>query len=77
MADERVGGGGDGGGRAAEEEKPVGLGERAAEQLTEAPAGRRRWGGRLQREQTAGMFNHHTSVRDMSLTAAARLDPPR
>lgn len=52
-------------------------GERAVEWLTEAPAGRRRWGGRLQREQTEGMFNHHTSVRDMSLTAAPRLDPPR
>lgn len=35
------------------------------------------WGGRPQREQTAGMLNYHTSVHDMStpLRSAQRLNP--
>lgn len=38
-------------------------------------SGREAWGGRLRREQTAGMLNYHTSEHDMSssLTTARRL----
>lgn len=51
-------------------------GWQADSQADRRKAGRQEvWGGRLQREQTAGMLNYHTSVHDMStlLTTAQRL----
>lgn len=64
-------------GRAAEE-KPVGLASMQPSGSQKRPGRQEAWGGRPQREQTAGMLNYHTSVHDMStlLTTAQRLTDP-
>lgn len=62
----------------AEQQRESQSGWQACSRADHRKAGRQEaWGGRLQREQTAGMLNYHTSVHDMStpLTTARRLYP--
>ncbi len=62
----------------AEQQRKSQSGWQACSRADHRKAGRQEvWGGRLQRKQTAGMLNYHTSVHDMStpLTTARRLYP--
>lgn len=59
----------------AEQQRKSQSGWQTCSRVAQRRAGRQEvWGGRLQREQTAGMFNYHTREHDKSssLTAAQR-----